>query len=447
MVIHKIRSFWDKKGGVFQTILAASSAAFLIQGFGLGLRYLLQIFLARWLGADEYGAYSYIFSWIQILGLLSGLGFTISLLRFIPEYITGQKWGVLRGIVRRSRQMTLLTGSVLAGISYVLLGVFGLFKIQPMLALVGAAVIPLYGLLQLQVELIRSLRQIALAYFVPMILQPILQISLLSILGYFLLTFDSFAALLALAIGLIPLVLLQNWLINRFVPHTAVLAATNYRTNEWLRVSLPLLYIALVVLVQEQAGVLVVGSFLSAEETGIYMAAMKTAVLVSFVLIAVNTIVAPMIGTAFARQDKHELQQIVRLANGLTFGFSILVGFGLILIGKSVLGIFGYGFQSGYRLLIILALGQVINASAGPVGYLIILTGHQREAVKVYSSTLLINVALMLLLVPLFGSMGAAIATSAAMMVTNIWLSLLARKCIGINTFVFLLGNQAKSIP
>jgi len=302
-------------------------------------------------------------------------------------------------------------------------------------------------LLQLQVELIRSLRQIALAYFVPMILQPILQISLLSILGYFLLTFDSFAALLALAIGLIPLVLLQNWLINRFVPHTAVLAATNYRTNEWLRVSLPLLYIALVVLVQEQAGVLVVGSFLSAEETGIYMAAMKTAVLVSFVLIAVNTIVAPMIGTAFARQDKHELQQIVRLANGLTFGFSILVGFGLILIGKSVLGIFGYGFQSGYRLLIILALGQVINASAGPVGYLIILTGHQREAVKVYSSTLLINVALMLLLVPLFGSMGAAIATSAAMMVTNIWLSLLARKCIGINTFVFLLGNQAKSIP
>ncbi|MCA9936872.1 MAG: oligosaccharide flippase family protein, partial [Anaerolineales bacterium] len=392
----KISLIWNRRGGIFKTILAASSAAFFIQGVGLGLRYLSQILLARWLGANEYGTYSYLFSWVQVLSLLSGLGFTISLLRFVPEYITGKKWGLLKGIVRRSRQMTLFIGLVVAAVGYLLLSILGVFKVQPMLAIVGMGIVPLYGLLQVQVEVIRSLRHIVFAYFVPMILQPLIHLSLLFILGYLLVTFSAFTALLSLVIGLVPLVLLQSWFINRFVPQITGSVVTDYQMDDWLRISLPLLYIAIVVLIQEQSGVLVVGSFLSAGEAGIYMAAMKTAVLGSFVLIAVNTIVAPMIGAAFARQDKAELQQIVRLANGLTFGASILVGFGLILTGKWILGIFGHDFQTGYHLLITLALGQIVNASAGPVGYLIILTGHQRDAIKVYSSALLISMALML---------------------------------------------------
>jgi len=99
MVTLKTKLVLNREHGLLKTVLAASSAAFIIQGLGLGLRYASQVLLARWLGPSEYGSYAYIFSWIQIFALLSRLGFTISLLRFIPEYQTKGEWLYLRGIV------------------------------------------------------------------------------------------------------------------------------------------------------------------------------------------------------------------------------------------------------------------------------------------------------------------------------------------------------------
>lgn len=442
MMTLKTKLVLNRENGLLKTVLAASSAAFIIQGLGLGLRYTSQVLLARWLGPSEYGAYAYIFSWIQIFALLSGLGFTISLLRFIPEHQTKGEWLYLRGIIGRSRQIVLGFGVLATAVCFLMLRLLKPTDIPVWTILIGSLVIPVYGLLQMQTEIIRSLRHISAAYFIPMIAQPILHLGLILVFLRIIFALNSTFAFAALLVSSFPLLLVQDWAIRRFMPQAAWGVRPEFQMVFWLSVSLPLLYIAAMAMIQDQAGILVVGSFLGSIKAGVYVAALKTAVLVSFVLIAVNTIAAPMISAAYTKQDKAELQQIVRLANLLTFIFSFAAGLCLILIGKSVLRLFGPGFEEGYNLLIVFVIGQWINASAGPVGYLVILTGHQRDALAVYTVSVAVNFSAMLLLMPTFGLIGAAIGTATSIILSNVWLSIIARRRLGINTFLFLITTK-----
>ncbi len=111
---------------MFTSLALGSVVAFLIQATGAGILYLSQILFARWMGPVEYGGYAFAFSWAQLLAALSGLGFTTGVLRFIPQYLSVRDWERLRGVIFRSRQLTFLTGVVIAAI-----GTLVLLLLQP----------------------------------------------------------------------------------------------------------------------------------------------------------------------------------------------------------------------------------------------------------------------------------------------------------------------------
>jgi O-antigen/teichoic acid export membrane protein len=70
----------------------------------------------------------------------------------------------------------------------------------------------------------------------------------------------------------------------------------------------------------------------------------------------------------------------------------------------------------------VLLIGQIVNAAAGSVGWLILLSGRQRVAARVYGSVALIHLALLAVLIPVFGMIGAAAATTVTMCLWNVWL-------------------------
>ena len=69
-----------------QVVLAGASAALVLRAGGAGLKYLMEILFARWLGAEEYGAFAYAYNWAQLLSIFAGLGLVTTTLRFVPEY-------------------------------------------------------------------------------------------------------------------------------------------------------------------------------------------------------------------------------------------------------------------------------------------------------------------------------------------------------------------------
>ncbi len=93
--------------------------------------------------------------------------------------------------------------------------------------------------------------------------------------------------------------------------------------------------------------------------------------------------------------------------------------------------------------LAVLAIGQLINAGLGAVGFLLTMTGHERETARVLWQTTALNVVLNLALIPLFGAVGAAIASSTSLAIWNVVLARLAWRRLGLNTTAFHFQAQS----
>jgi O-antigen/teichoic acid export membrane protein len=101
------------------------------------------------------------------------------------------------------------------------------------------------------------------------------------------------------------------------------------------------------------------------------------------------------------------------------------------------LDLFGASFQTGAAALMILALGQFINAMAGPAGNVLLMTGQERIAVRGVAAGLVANVVLAIVLVPPLGVTGGAIAFASSLVLWNTVLVVLARRHVGVNVTAF----------
>jgi Na+-driven multidrug efflux pump len=67
------------------------------------------------------------------------------------------------------------------------------------------------------------------------------------------------------------------------------------------------------------------------------------------------------------------------------------------------------------------------------------MTGHQNTCAGIYAGTFVLNVVLNLVLIPLLGLAGAAIATSLAILFEATALAVVAKRKLNITTFVLPL--------
>ena len=424
------------------TLARGAGIAFVIQAAGTGLKYFTQVLLARWMGATEYGVYTYAFTWANLLSVFAALGFTTGVLRFVPEYLAKKDWTHLRGLTLCVRQLVLLAGLVLGVVIGITLPILRLPQMDASALLLGMGLVPSIALMNVQMEMARGTRRIALAYAPPMLVQPMLALGtaffVLKALG----ELTSVATIGAFMLAVLVVLIVQSWGLVYALPREVFSVPPSYETARWLRVSLPLLFVSGSLIVLNQSDILMVGIFLGPREAGVYTAATKTAALVSFVLVAVNAIVAPMIAEFHAKGDRVKLQEMVSVAARWMFWPSLGATLGLILFGGRVLEWFGQDFADGYWALVLLTVGQLVNASVGPVGYLMSLTGHQDLGARVYSVSALVNVGLNGLFIPKWGLVGAAVATTATMVLWNAWLYCLVRRVLGIKSFAFSFGPQ-----
>ncbi len=422
--------------------------AFILQIGGAGIAFALQILLGRWTGPSGYGLYSYVVSWAGLLAVLTGLGLPTTVLRFIPSFISVEDWASLRGILRASALLTIAASVGLSALAtVVVLAVPGHGGDLHWATLTGLWLAPLLALMTLQQEIIRSFRRIALAYAPPLLLRPALVI--LGAIAFMAAGHDlTGQAALAITVLAISVMLLAQLLqFRRGLPATVKRARPEYDTRVWLKVALPLLLIASFAVVLSQTDIVMVGAILGAKEAGLYTAASKTALVVSLVLISVNAIAAPMFASLFAERRMAELASLaVRVANWVfwpTLAISIL----LAAAAKPVLALFGSGFSSASWILIVLLVGQLVNAAAGSVGYLMTLTGHQREAAWVFGSVALVHVALNAVAITAIGAIGAAIATTVSLSLWNVWLHALVVRRLGIHSSVMARRWSGRGSP
>jgi len=413
--------------------------ALVIKFVGILVTYLVQVFLARWMGRTEYGIYEYVVAWSVLLAIPAGLGLPRTVLRFVSQYRVKEEWGLLRGLVRSSWLMTIL-GSLLvsllaAGVILLLNYYYPFAYATPLL--IGIGLIPLQALVNWQLETARAAKDITLAYAPSLIVWPVLVVC-----GAFMVletthSLTGHSAIAIAQIALLAAVLFQLGLLLLKFNQEFEACKPVYAIREWLSVAFIVLLQYSCFIILSKSDTIMVGSILGPSEAGMYGAAVKTAEWVGFVLAIVNIVAAPSFAALYAKDDIEGLQKVVSTVAVWIFWPSLAISLFLIAFSQPVLGIFGSEFIAANWQLKILVLGQAIGAWCGSVGYLMVMTGHQNKSLPVSIYATVLNILLNAIAIPLIGAVGAAIATAFCSALWNIWLSFLVVKYVGVSPLVF----------
>ena len=100
---------------------------------------------------------------------------------------------------------------------------------------------------------------------------------------------------------------------------------------------------------------------------------------------------------------------------------------------------FGPDFPAGNAALVILIAGHLVNALAGSVGFLMPMTGHEREAAYIIGVSVTVKLALNAAPIPPYGIEGAATATAFTTVLWNISMFVFVNQRLGINSTAFRL--------
>ncbi|NEQ80300.1 MAG: oligosaccharide flippase family protein [Moorea sp. SIO2I5] len=421
-------------------ILAKEAGIALIIKFaGILLTYVVQVFLARWMGTTEYGIYEYVIAWSILLAIPAGLGLPHTVLRFVSQYRVKEEWGLLRGIVRSSWLITILASlllSLLAAGVILLLNYYHPFAYATPL-LIGIGLIPLQALVNLQLETSRAAKDVTLAYAPSQIIWPVLVVC-----GAFLFIQTSHEltgiSTIAIAeIAFLAALLFQFGLLLFKLNEEFEASKPVYAIREWLGVAFILLLQQSFLKILGKIDTIMVGSILGAKEAGMYGAAVNTAQWVSVVLSIINIVAASSFAALYAKDNIEGLQKVVSAVALWIFWPSMAISLLLTVFSQPILGIFGSEFMAASLQLKILVLGNLVSALCGSVGYLMVMTGHQNKSLPVFIYATILNIVLNAIAIPLIGGVGAAIATAFSKALWNIWLSFLVVKYVGVSPLVF----------
>ena len=179
------------------------------------------------------------------------------------------------------------------------------------------------------------------------------------------------------------------------------------------------------------------GIWTASDQVALYSTAARLAVLVSFPLVAISTISSPMLAGLHAAGDHANLQHVARATTVIALMIALPAAALFWLYPQYPLLIFGRDFVPASTTLAILALGHCINVATGPVGNLLMLTGHEKLMRNNIAASSALNVLLNMVLIPSFGIAGAAAATAFSLAIMNVTSLLLAYRELGVFPFWF----------
>ncbi len=418
------------------TARRVAGTAFAIRVGGAAIVYLSQIALARWMGSAEFGLF--VFSWTCVLlaGDLVHLGLASAAPRLVPQYGERGDTDRLRGFVHGSARLVFALATLLAacafGISFALAG-------GPPGWLVGFACLslPFYALANMLDGIARSYGWINSALAPPYFIRPLLLVALIAGLHASGATTSAAIAMGAAAAACVVAAAIQFVDVRRRLARVVPAGPRHYAISEWLATALPIFLVWSFYTLLTYADVIVLKLFRPAEDVALYFAATKTLALVAFIYFSVSAAVAHKFAEYHVAGRRDALAEIVARATAWTFWPSLAASAVVLALGRPLLSLFGADFVSAYPLMFISAIGLLARASVGPAERLLNMLGEQRACAAVYATSFAVAATACLVLVPWFGSLGAAAAMASALLCEALLLFIVVKRRTGLHAFVW----------
>jgi len=151
------------------------------------------------------------------------------------------------------------------------------------------------------------------------------------------------------------------------------------------------------------------------EQAGIYAPVAILAPFFQIGLMALNGIFAPVIASLYARGKTKELERVYKVVARWSLILGLPICIGAFVTPVSVISIWPAGRPEAAVALQVMAVGLIFPIAVGSVNYMLIMSGHQKQALWNGIPGIFVNLGLALWLIPKWGITGAAIANAGSL--------------------------------
>jgi len=374
--------------------------------FGDFILFIATIIIGRLLGAEIYGQFTYITSFIMLFVVIPQLGMEKGIISFLSRNTLSIE--EKRSILFFSLIVSAVIGLIILSVGYLnvnficqrLLG--GLEYRELFIVLLPIIILePIKALLYGSLRAKRRIKEITL---LENLVNPISKIILVIILVLIFNMKNYYSLVIPLYIN--SLAAITYYIVKLKRLNILGKVIRKFNNKQIITFSFPLLYM--------------IGFLLDAASVGIYRMVIQFGKISIIALTSVNLIFAPLISSLYYDNRLSDLRKLYKLTTKWITIINLMI-FGIVLVfSKDILHIAGEEFMVGGTALILVSLGQVINSAVGSVGYINIMTGNPKYVLFSNSIALIVNVVLNLALITNYGINGAAIATSIALLIQNV---------------------------
>lgn len=408
--------------------------AFGMKAIAFGGTFLLSVAAARTLGAGRAGLYFLSLTVVTVVATLARLGVDKPLVRHVAAFQAASDPASIRGFAAAAAGLAAVVSvaaaiAISAGAPTIAGRVFDEPALAPVLAVMAWAIpgLTVAGVLSFAFQ---GLKRIAthLLYF--SVLTPAATLALY--LGPPLAGLEvSLPAASVAAASLTAIAAIVAWFAawpwpRRLPDRAALTPFMSANRATWIVVATQL--------AMQWAPTLWLGALEDSAAVARYHVAGRTALLIGFVLIAVNSIAAPKFAALHAQGEAATLERVARQTTRLMTVTALPIAAVFVFFPDLVLRLFGAEFPAAAPLLRILAIGQFVSSATGSVANLLLMTGHERDFRNICLAGAVISVAGGYAAIERFGEPGAAWVTTGTLILVNVLGAVMVRRRLGFRS-------------
>jgi O-antigen/teichoic acid export membrane protein len=409
-------------------LVSRCGASFVLQMSEAAVLSVVLILFARVLGSHSFGHYAYALTLATILVMFARLGFDVTSVRYVSQYLVAEQYGLLRGYLRFAIG-SILVISALVVVAFVgaTISIKGLMSSElAHSCIAAAALIPCLAALHVLCAMLRGYNRTVLSRLPQGAIVPAVLLAGAAIV--FLVKMQGSVVpawmlvalhIVAVACGLVATIF---WLFAASRSYPAA-DTTRFESRKWLKSAGLLVLLGGLTKLHAELDTLMLGVLEGTEQAGIYAIVTRIGGIPMLICVATTAIVSPAMAGLASLGESANLARLYRNSVGLLIAASLPVAGLLWLLGKPILEFIGPNFTIGYHALLILLAANVVHNVFGPVGVLLNMAGHEWTTVRVFAVSVALNAVLNLLLIPRYGLAGAAMGTGVALLLIQVLLT------------------------
>ncbi|MHC8492422.1 oligosaccharide flippase family protein [Thalassospira sp. SM2505] len=408
--------------------------------FSAGMMFLASVFISRYGGKDLFGFFSVILGLIISAAPVVTFGMDTAIVRFLPKYREeGQRHlvsGMQRFVLAFAAILSIIGGIVLA----VVLVHFRNYSFE--IGFAAGICLPLAVIMAVLQGAIRADANVSRAVVGEAVVRPLVfSVCLLTLYFWVYGDLSLLTVVSAYAVALAVAMLSALFLVVRggHIRWTSAFNPGMADIRLWLQLGLNVLFSQLAIALLNQSPVILAGVLLSAFDAGEIGAVIRLAMLVAFALTAVNSVVAPFLSTAMAKDDTWELQSLVSRATGFSMLVAVPVCGAFFILAPELLSLFGSDYGAAVPYLRVMLVAYGLQAACGPSVALLNMTGIHRAMTKIVSVWACLTVIGLVLAMTQIGMMGGVVVAALSVAGYPMILAIVCHKTLKVDPTIFSL--------